>query len=198
MVKMMVTSLNCLLLENTSFDDDFVINIANVTEFSYIKVEIDNLKISNLKLKKFKENEDNKVVSVKFLKPIHKFNKYFKELNQENIHVIVQLLTAESLTMIMKKILKNVARSSNKSPGFSICCKINLSISCCKAPGIGKTHYGFELFNHLKNNPKDVLVDLRSRQPVSNPDFLSIYLDFGLEVRLNRTPLTIKIGHPVV
>ncbi|PKY59527.1 hypothetical protein RhiirA4_482336 [Rhizophagus irregularis] len=57
---------------------------------------------------------------------------------------------------------------------------------CCGAPGIGKTRYRFELFNHLKNNPKDVLIDLHSQRPVSDPDFVSIYLDFGLEVRLNK------------
>ncbi|CAB4495437.1 unnamed protein product [Rhizophagus irregularis] len=245
----MAASLNCLLLGDTSFDDAFVINVANVTEFGRIKVEIDNLKISDLKvlildrkknklgidadsinlwkvdvaesdeykLKEFKD-ENNKVVGAKFLKPTHKFNEYFKdkELNQGNIHVIVQLLAAESLTLIMKKILKNVARSSNKSPGFSSSIPLKernmesaiMSISknfeqsfymtqsfvkstlqflvCCGAPGIGKTRYGFELFNHLKNNPKDVLVDPRSQRPVPDPDFLSIYLDFGKEVRLNR------------
>ncbi|PKK56258.1 hypothetical protein RhiirC2_455004, partial [Rhizophagus irregularis] len=119
----MAASLNCLLLGNTSFDDAFVINVGRNN------VEIDNLKISDLKvlildrkksklgidnvdlmnlwkvdvaesdeykLKDFKVNEDNKVVGAKFLTPIHKFNECFKdkELNQGNIHVIVQLLAA--------------------------------------------------------------------------------------------------------
>ncbi|CAB4391688.1 unnamed protein product [Rhizophagus irregularis] len=133
----------------------------------------------------------------------------------ENIHVIVQLPAAvESFSMVMEKILENVTRSSDKTPGFSSSIPLRernmesaiKSISknfkqsfytpqsvakqtlqflvCCGAPGIGKTRYGLELFNHLKNNPEEVLVDLHS-QPVPDPDFLSIYLDFGHDVELD-------------
>ncbi|CAB4411616.1 unnamed protein product [Rhizophagus irregularis] len=49
---------------------------------------------------------------------------------------------------------------------------------------VGKTCYGVELFNHLKNNPEDILKGPFSRRPVPDPDFLSIYLDFGRDVEL--------------
>ncbi|CAB4395442.1 unnamed protein product [Rhizophagus irregularis] len=189
----MAASLNCLLLGNTSFDDAFVINVGRNN------VEIDNLKISDLKVLILDRKKN-------------------KELNQGNIHVIVQLLAAGSLTEVMKKILKDIDRLSDNDKKADFSSSIPLkernmesaikSISknfkqsfyttqsvakstqqflvCCGAPGIGKTRYGFELFNHLKNNPKDVLVDPHSQQPVPDPDFVSIYLDFESEVRLNK------------
>ncbi|PKC74127.1 hypothetical protein RhiirA1_450382 [Rhizophagus irregularis] len=121
----------------------------------------------------------------------------------------------------MGKILKNVIKSSDKTPDFSSSMPLKerniesaiKSISknfeqsfytehsvakstlqflvCCGAPDIDrsflsvkyctfnacKTRYGVELFNHLKNNPEDILKDPFSRRPVPDPDFLSIYLD---------------------
>ncbi|CAG8492321.1 5248_t:CDS:2 [Rhizophagus irregularis] len=41
-----------------------------------------------------------------------------------------------------------------------------------------------ELFNHLKNNPENILKDPFSQRPVLDPDFLSIYLDFGRDMEL--------------
>ncbi|PKK56331.1 hypothetical protein RhiirC2_721932, partial [Rhizophagus irregularis] len=231
----MVVSINCLLLGKTSFNDTFAVNIANNNDIRGSLVNINNLKISDLKFliwnrKKdtlgvndsdiielwkvdIAENDENKLKHVtteddikkelggKKLKPLHSIKKHFLEqlLVDENIHVIVQLPAAvESFSMVMEKILENVTRSSDKTPGFSSSIPLRernmesaiKSISknfkqsfytpqsvakqtlqflvCCGAPGI------------------DVLVDPHSQQPVPDPDFVSIYLDFESEVRLNK------------
>ncbi|PKY50556.1 hypothetical protein RhiirA4_467091 [Rhizophagus irregularis] len=118
-----------------------------------------------------------------------------------------------SINELMGKILKYVIKSSDKTPDFSSSMPLKernmesaiKSISnnfeqsffteesvakstleflvCCGAPG--KTRYGVELFNHLKNNPEDILKDTSS-QSVSDTDFLSIYLDFGRSVKLDK------------
>ncbi|PKY31700.1 hypothetical protein RhiirB3_475297 [Rhizophagus irregularis] len=249
----MVVSINCLLLGKTSFHNTFAVNLVNDSDICGSLVNINNLKISDLKYLIYNEinhdikfnyqdidlwkvditeNEGNKLKHVtteddikkklggKKLVPIHSVKKHFLEqlLVDENIHVIVQLPAAaviiESFSMVMEKILENVARSSDRTPGFSSSIPLKernmesaiKSISknfkqsfytpqtvakqtlqflvCCGAPGIGKTRYGLELFNHLKNNSEKVLVDLHS-QPVPDPDFLSIYLDFGQDVELD-------------
>ncbi|GBC43230.2 hypothetical protein GLOIN_2v1470985 [Rhizophagus irregularis DAOM 181602=DAOM 197198] len=126
----MVVSINCLLLGKTSFHNTFAVNLVNDSDICG-SLDIDLWKVD------ITENEGNKLKHVtteddikkklggKKLVPIHSVKKHFLEqlLVDENIHVIVQLPAAaviiESFSMVMEKILENVARSSDRTPGFS-------------------------------------------------------------------------------
>ncbi|CAI2193291.1 8963_t:CDS:2, partial [Funneliformis geosporum] len=88
-------------------------------------------------------------------------------------------LKERNMTPAIKIISKNFIQS--KSASNATVAKSGCEfLVCCGAPGIGKTRYGVELFNHLKKNPEEI-----SRHSPFAPDFLSIYLDFGQNVELD-------------
>ncbi|GBC46871.1 P-loop containing nucleoside triphosphate hydrolase protein [Rhizophagus irregularis DAOM 181602=DAOM 197198] len=101
-------SINCLLLGKTSFDDTFAVNVVDNNKIIDVCVNINNLKISDLKLliwnkkkdtlgindpdimklwkvdiaeseeDRLKEFEEDNIVGAELMKPNRMFNDYFK------------------------------------------------------------------------------------------------------------------------
>uniref|UniRef100_U9SSI7 Uncharacterized protein n=1 Tax=Rhizophagus irregularis (strain DAOM 181602 / DAOM 197198 / MUCL 43194) TaxID=747089 RepID=U9SSI7_RHIID len=109
-------SINCLLLGKTSFDDTFAVNVVDNNKIIDVCVNINNLKISDLKLLIWNKKKDTLGINDPDIMKLWKVD-IAEKLAQRNIHIIVQVPVAgKCLPMIYQgqSVLKCVANSESE------------------------------------------------------------------------------------